>query len=78
MQKTVDLTKEKSKSFDLQEQLKQSKKTTDDVLNKEASMLDDVQARLISLSTESNLWKQKVAEQKKEIAEVRKDRDHIS
>ena len=78
MQKTVDLTKEKSKSFDLQEQLKQSKKTTDDVLNKEASMLDDVQARLISLSTESNLWKQKVAEQKKEIAEVRKERDHIS
>ena len=78
MQKTVDLTKEKSKNFDLQEQLKQSKKTTDDVLNKEASMLDDVQARLISLSTESNLWKQKVAEQKKEIAEVRKDRDHIS
>jgi len=42
MQKTVDLTKQRSKTLDVQEQLKQSKETINDLLNKQGSMMDDV------------------------------------
>lgn len=38
-------------------------------------MMDDVQSRITQLVSETELWKQKVADQKKEIAEVKKSRD---
>jgi len=67
----ADLAKQKLRSQELAQQLRNSKSTIAGLVEKESALMDDLEGRMGEIGVSQDKWKQKVSDQKREIQDLK-------